>query len=191
MATEYDEETADFWEGFPLEIMDEFIKRLKVDKVGGNVLDVGSGPGRDALILEKKGLKVTCLDASSAMIQICKDRGLSAVLGDFNDMQFADKEFDGIWAYTSLLHVSKESIQKSMSEITRVLKSGGIFALGLIEGDFNDYRNSSGMDKPRWFSFYTKEEIENLLNKFNFEILYFNQFKPASKNYLNFIARLK
>lgn len=188
MATEYDEETADFWERFPPEIMDEFIKCLKV---GENVLDVGSGPGREALILENRGLKVTCLDASSAMIAICKDRGLNAVLGDFNDMQFADKEFDGIWAYTSLLHVSKESIQKSMSEIARVLKSGGIFALGLIEGDFNDYRESSGMDKPRWFSFYTKEEIENLLNKFNFEILYFNQFKPASKNYLNFIARLK
>lgn len=188
MAKDYDEETVDFWDRFPSKIIDEFVVHLKG---GAKILDVGSGPGRDGLILKQKGLDIKCLDASEAMISICKERGLDAVVGDFNNMPFDDNQFDGVWAYTSLLHVSKENIEKSFSEIVRVLKSGGIFGLGLIEGDFNDYRESSGMDKPRWFSFYTKEEIEVLLEKYNFEILYFDQFKPSSKNYLNFIARLK
>ncbi len=131
------------------------------------------------------------MDASEPMVDLCKEKGLESVVGDFNDIQFPNKEFDGVWAYTSLLHVPKEKIEKSMSEIVRVLKDGGIFGLGLMEGNFNDYRESSGMNKPRWFSFYTKNEVETLLHKFNFEILYFDEFKPASKNYLNFVARLR
>ena len=188
MAKEYDEETTGFWRDFPSQIIDQFSKHLNNK---GKVLNIGSGPGRDGLILRQKGLGVICLDASESMIDLCKEKGLESVVGDFNNILFPDREFDGVWAYTSLLHVSKEMVEKSMLEIVRVLKNGGIFGLGLIEGDFNDYRESSGVDKPRWFSFYKKEEVETLLNKFNFEIIYFDEFKPASKKYLNFVARLR
>ena len=125
------------------------------------------------------------------MVNLCKDKGLSTVLGDFNNIPFSDHKFDGVWAYTSLLHVPKDVVDISMSEIVRVLKKGGVLGLGLIEGDFNGYRESSGVQLPRWFSFYAKEEIENLLTNFGFEILYFERFKPSSLNYINFIARLK
>ncbi|MEI6480174.1 MAG: methyltransferase domain-containing protein [bacterium] len=188
LATDYDNETIDFWERFPPTIINEFVSNTK--KLG-RVLNVGSGPGRDGLILQKNGLDVTCLDASEAMVKMCKERGLISLVGDFNKMPFENEVFDGVWAYTSLLHVPKEKIDISMSEIVRVLKKGGVLGLGLIEGDFNDYRESSGVGMPRWFSFYTKEEVEKLLQKFGFEIVHFEQFKPASKNYLNFIARLK
>jgi len=58
LAQEYDDETKDFWERFPRSILDKFIKLAK-----GSVLDVGSGPGRDGLILQQHGLSVTCIDA--------------------------------------------------------------------------------------------------------------------------------
>ena len=45
------------------------------------------------------------------------------------------------------------------------------------------------MDLPRWFSFYKKEEIEDLLAANGFETVYFEEFRPNTKNYLNFIAR--
>jgi len=59
----------------------------------------------------------------------------------------------------------------------------------MIEGETEGYRESSGVNMPRLFSFYTKEELELLLNKHGFEIIYFETFKPGSKNYLNFIAK--
>jgi hypothetical protein len=76
-----------------------------------------------------------------------------------------------------------------MGEIARVLKPGGILGLGLIEGNEELYRESSGMNRPRWFSFYTKQEVETLLEKFGFDLQHFDQFKPASKNYLHFLAK--
>ena len=184
LARDYTEETAPFWDLFPRTIIDSFAGLVR-----GRVLDVGSGPGRDGLILREKGLDVVCLDASEAMVKLSKSRGLESVIGDFCALPFPDSSFDGVWAYTALLHVPKNEVKTAFSEIARVLKKGGVFGLGLIEGDDEKYRTSSGVGLPRWFSYYHKEEIEKLLNEHGFTIKYFEQFKPASKNYLNFISR--
>ena len=183
-AEAYDAETASFWDLFPRTIIDTFARM-----VHGRVLDVGSGPGRDGLILQEKGVEVTCLDASEAMIALSTSRGLQSVVGDFCALPFPDATFWGVWAYTALLHVPKAEIGTALSEIARVLTTGGVFGLGLIEGDDEKYRESSGINLPRWFSYYQKEEIENLLRMHGFAVVYFEQFKPASKNYFNFICR--
>ncbi|MDO8435470.1 MAG: class I SAM-dependent methyltransferase [bacterium] len=182
-AKEYDEETVDFWDRFPRTFFDAFMERAQ-----GDVLDVGSGPGRDGLLLKDAGLTVTCLDASEVMIALCEEKGLKAVLGDFCTLPFEDDSFDGVWAYTSLLHIPKSEMPEALEEIKRVLKAGGIFGLGMIEGATEEYRESSGVDMPRWFSFYTKQEIKELLKRCGFEVVYFEEFTPKSKNYLNLIA---
>lgn len=183
LAKEYDDETIDFWDRFPVEFLDEFAK-----KVSGRVLDVGSGPGRDALLLRDREMDVVCLDAAESMIAMTEALGFASVLGDFESMPFVDGEFDAVWAYTSLLHVPKSEIGKSIVEICRVLKNGGVFALGMGEGVFDGYRASSGIESQRWFSFYTKIELEMLLKKYGFETAHFMEYRPNTKNYLNFIA---
>ncbi|MBI4088544.1 class I SAM-dependent methyltransferase [Candidatus Kaiserbacteria bacterium] len=183
-AQAYDVETTSFWDLFPRTIIDKFASIAH-----GRVLDVGSGPGRDGLILQEKGLKVVCLDASEAMVALSTSRGLQSIVGDFCALPFPNESFGGVWAYTALLHIPKNEVRIALSEIARVLVKGGVFGLGLIEGDDEQYRESSGIHLPRWFSYYRQEEIENLLQTHEFTITYFEQFKPASKNYLNFVAR--
>ena len=184
MAKEYDDETIDFWERFPVGFVDEFCKNVQ-----GKILDVGSGPGRDGVILKNRGLDVTCIDASESMVAICKERGLEAIVGDFAALPFEDGAFDGVWAYTSLLHVPKAEVGDSIEEIRRVLKDGGVFALGLIEGDLEGYRESSGVASSRWVSFYTVEEVQSLLKAHGFDVIHFETFTPRTKRYLNFLAR--
>ncbi len=182
MAEEYDHETIDFWENFPRTFLDKFI-----ELTGKKILDVGSGPGRDGLLLQKANKEVVCLDASEAMVELSSERGLKSVLGRFDRLPFENESFNGVWSYTSLLHVPKENIETPLEEISRVLPPLGFFALGLIEGDTEEYRKSSGVEMPRWFSFYQKDEVINLCKKNNFDLVYFESFKPRSKNYLNFI----
>ena len=184
MATQYDEETVEFWDLFPRTFFDKFI-RLP----GKKVLDVGSGPGRDGLILKQHGLDVTCLDASKAMIKMCSKRGLRTVLGDFNEMPFKDESFDLVWAYTSLLHTPKSSIEQPLNEVHRILRKGGSLGVGMIEGNFEGYRSSFGGQKKRWFSFYTTAELTTLFSKHGFVVTSFESFKPSTRNYLNFIVR--
>lgn len=184
LAKEYDEETIDFWERFPPTIVSAFAER-----VSGKVLDVGCGPGRDALLLKTKGLDVIGIDASEEMVKISTARGVECVVADFAELPFADGSFGGIWAYTSLLHIPKSEVPQVLLELKRVLVPGGTFGLGLIEGEGEVYKESSRMAAPRLFSFYSKEEIEALLIQHGFEVLYFEEFKPGSKKYLNYISR--
>lgn len=184
MAKEYDNETVDFWNQFPRTFLDKF-----VELSGKKIVDVGSGPGRDGLLLQQTGKEVVCVDASEAMVKLSSERGLQSVLAGFDTLPFDDHSVDGVWSYTALLHIPKKSVSTSLKEISRVLKPSGIFALGLIEGDTEEYKESSGVDMPRWFSFYPKEEVENICKEHGFDLVYFETFKPRSKNYLNFIFR--
>ncbi|HEU5114820.1 MAG TPA: class I SAM-dependent methyltransferase [Candidatus Paceibacterota bacterium] len=184
MAKEYDEETVDFWDRFPRTFLDKFIELS-----GKKIIDVGSGPGRDGLLLQKAGKAITCVDASEAMVKLSSERGLESVIASFEGLPFGDASFDGVWSYTALLHIPKKSIDDALKEISRVLKPSGMFALGLIEGDTEEYRESSGVGLPRLFSYYKKNEVVELCRKHDLELVHFESFKPRSKNYINFIFR--
>ena len=155
---------------------------------GGALLDVGSGPGRDGLLLTAQGLTVTCLDASHAMVTPRKERGLTAVEGDLLALPFPDNSFQGVWAYTSLLHVSKQTVGTALEEIHRGLVPGGVFGLGMIEGEGECYQESSGVDMPRLFAYCGQEELEQLLLAHLFHIEYFEDFQSRSKQYLNYVC---
>jgi len=184
MAREYDNETVDFWDQFPRTFLDKFIELS-----GKKIVDVGSGPGRDGLLLQQAGKDIICIDASESMVKLSSERGLQSVLAVFDNLPFENCSFDGVWSYTALLHTPKKSINAPLEEIYRILKHSGIFALGLIEGNTEEYKESSGVDMPRWFSFFQKDEVIKLCKNHNFELIYFETFKPRSKNYLNFIFK--
>jgi len=186
LAKEYDDETASFWNQFPKTFINHF-----VEPSGEKIIDIGSGPGRDGLLLQKAGKEVVCVDASEAMIKLSSGRGLKSYLASFDNLPFKDESFDGAWSYTSLLHIPKKSVDIPLKEIFRILKPSGVFALGLIEGDNEEYRENLGVDMPRWFSFYQKEEVEDLCRQHGFKLIHFEIFKPGSKNYLNFIFQKK
>lgn len=186
LAYSYDEEVLDFWKDFPREFIEKFCSLS-----GPSVVSVGSGTAQDALLLQEAGKHVVCLDASEVMVRISSERGFKSVVGSFDALPFENGSFDAAWVYTSLLHTPKNSIGAPLAEIHRVLKPSGIFALGLIEGDTETYKLSSGVQSPRLFSLYRKEEVIELCNKYGFELAYFSEFMPRSKNYLNFIFRKK
>lgn len=184
LAQAYDEETIDFWKAFPRSFIQAF-----VNASGPNILNIGSGPGRDARLLQSVGKNVVCLDASQTMIDMCQARGLTTVLADFNHIPFGDATFNGAWAYTSLVHIPKSEIDQPLQEIHRILKPNGIFAIGNHEGDFEGYKESSGVSLPRWFSYYQKNELVNIITKHGFSLIHSETFQPGTKTYLNLIFK--
>src|SRR5690606_30479001 len=95
----YDGEVIDFWANFPLEFIDKFVASLP-----GNL---GSGSGRDAMLLKNRGLDVLCVDASKSMIGMTSAMGFESLLSSFSELDFPENSFDGVWAYTSLIHIPK------------------------------------------------------------------------------------
>lgn len=58
-----------------------------LDLISGRVLDIGAGPGRYSIELQKRGHTVTALDTSPGAIEVCRQRGVARVfVGTIHDL---------------------------------------------------------------------------------------------------------
>lgn len=182
----YDKETIDFWKNFPKTTIKTFASNLK----GNQILNLGSGPGRDSLLLKNAGLDVTCLDASKEMIKRTKKLGFKSVESDFEKMPFENEIFDGVWAYTSLLHVTKSKMEKILNKIHSIIKPEGIFLIGMIEGKYIEEKESESMPGvKRYFRYYTEQELRKVVEQSGFEMIFQERYVPNKKVYLSQIYK--
>jgi SAM-dependent methyltransferase len=67
--------------------------------------------------------EVVAVDQSPQMVETTKARGIDARVGDVQQLQFADGEFDAAVAAWMLYHVA--DIDRGLGELARVLRPGG------------------------------------------------------------------
>ncbi len=157
---------------------------------GKRVLDLGSGPGRDALMLKQRGLHPVCVDISEAMVSLCRERGLEAHKMDIEDLSFNNSSFDGVWAYASLVHIPKARIYNSMARISELLKPGGSFFVGMVEGNSEAmYKSGSKPDGKRFFALYQDDEFRGVLE--NYFVIMASKRVSTTKGetYLNYVCQ--
>ena len=104
------------------------------------VLEIGCGNGRDSLYFTKKGLEVVGIDISAKAIALAKKnkekvlknkillKSLHFKKADAEKLPFPDEYFGGIYSI-AVLHST--NLRKSIREIFRVLKKGGIAIIHL------------------------------------------------------------
>lgn len=173
----YDEEVIEFWENFPKSFVDTFAGSLP----GKRVLDLGSGSGRDALLLRGRGLEVICLDASKSMVELTTKLGFESHLATFSELDFPAGSFDGVWAYTSLIHIPKEGAKDIIRKIHALLRAKGSFVFGAIEGataEMVEHRTMPGT--MRYFKNYNKEELRQLIEPLGFTFRREENYKPQN-----------
>jgi SAM-dependent methyltransferase len=185
----YEEKTKNYVQDYISQDLELFLKMLN----GKRILDLGSGPGRDSLIFKERGFNPICVDISKSMIELCKQKGLEAYEMDMENLSFEDRSFDGVWAYTSLLHLPKDRIENVLSKIKDILKDDGVLYLGMCEGSSEGFSNNRWNNHRRYFSLYEKEELEKILSK-SFEIIHFSRVdfgsqKSYNQIYINFLCK--
>ena len=91
---------------------------------GRTVLDVGTGTGRAALGLARRGARVTGVDASAEMLRVAKARAADARLqasfevGDAHRLAYPDRAFDAAVSLRVLMHTP--DWRQCLSELCRV-----------------------------------------------------------------------
>jgi SAM-dependent methyltransferase len=89
-----------------------------------HVLEVGGGPGELAERMQKElGASVSFIDISPRMVELARERGVDAQVGDVQELPFEDRTFDTVVAAWMLYHVP--DIDRGLGEIARVLRRGG------------------------------------------------------------------
>lgn len=142
----------------------EEFKKYSALVPGKDILDIGSGAGRDAAVFTEAGFNYTGIDASQAMLDVAKERAPKGIYKqmDFYHLEFPDNTFDGFWAAASFLHVPKVDLPKLILEAKRILKPGGIGFISVKEKEQGGVEEGmieqARFDKTisRYFAFYEK-----------------------------------
>jgi 2-polyprenyl-3-methyl-5-hydroxy-6-metoxy-1,4-benzoquinol methylase len=100
------------------------------------ILDLGCGPGYEAMRLHSLGADVTGIDISTESIRIAQERNPTCrfVKMDFLALDDSLGTFDAVWASGSLIHVPPESMKQVMMGIRKVLSNTGILAAVIRDG---------------------------------------------------------
>lgn len=101
---------------------------------GPEILEIGSGPGRDADYLETLGVRVVRTDATRAFLELQAARGKHArLLNVITDT--LGGPYDGVLAFCVLIHVGKDQVDQVLAKILASLRPGGAFLVSLRDGE--------------------------------------------------------
>ena len=98
---------------------------------GRRILDVGTGTGRAAIALAKRGAIVTGVDASAEMLEVAARRAEEAhaqvtfARGDAHRLEFPDRAFDAVVCLRVLMHTP--DWRASLRELCRVSSGRVVF----------------------------------------------------------------
>jgi len=166
-----------------LEELKKFVVLVKKNG-GSKVLDLGCGSGIQSKQLSEAGLSVVGFDLSQRMINQAKKRAPKAkfIAGDMTKMDFPEESLDGVFAQASLLHIPKKLIPKVLKSIHKVLKTNGVLYLALKEGTGEKVVEEERLGRviKRFFSFFSKGEIEGFLRSAKFKVFKVKRFTSKS-----------
>jgi len=144
------------------------------------LLEIGAGTGRDSKYFQNQGFEVVCIDLSPAMIELCRQKGLTAYVMDMNDIDFPDNSFDAVYSLNSFLHLTKDEFPEILHRISTLIRTDGVFYIGIYGGyDFEGIWDKDSYIPKRFFSFFSDEHLEHEVEKVC-DILAFNRvfFEP-------------
>jgi len=94
---------------------------------GGDVLELGTGGGQDALTMIERGFAVSPTDGSPELAKEAEKRlGQPVAIMLFEELEAVDA-YDGVWASASLLHAPREALTGILARVHRALRPGGLF----------------------------------------------------------------
>ena len=133
---------------------DKFVNKLPAK---GYILDFGCGSGRDTKYFLAKDFNVDAIDGSIELCKIASEyTNIKVRHMYFNELSIVNK-YDGIWACSSILHLSLDDLVDVFKRMSKALKDEGIIYTSFKYGDFYGERNG------RFFTDMTEDSFDKLI----------------------------
>lgn len=127
----------------------------------GPVLEIGSGPGRDADYLEGRGVQVIRTDATPAFVDLLRDAGHDARLLDARTDPLGGP-YQAIFANAVLLHLSRDQFEDLLRRARGAAAPRGVLAFTLKEGDGEAWSEHK-LGVPRHFTYWREPAVRAAL----------------------------
>ncbi len=125
---------------------------------GAHVLELGSGTGRDAIELERRGFVVRRTDATEAFLEMIRADGhaadrLDAITDDFGG------PYDAVFADAVFLHFDRPQLT---GVLRKAVRAAPVLAFSTKEGPGEEWSNRF-LDLPRHFVMWQEQPLRDLL----------------------------
>lgn len=131
------------------------------------VIEIGCASGRDAKEIIKYTHHYIGLDIAEEFIRLAKEYVPEGtfVVADIESYSFPE-DVDVIFAFASLIHVPKESLQDILERAHKALRSGGVMRISMKHAD--SYREVTKEDEfgIRTYYHYSLEDLLSLVSEF-------------------------
>jgi tellurite methyltransferase len=113
---------------------------------GSFILDVGCGIGRHVVYLGGRGFKMAGVDLSPTGVKktsdACAERQIDfeGRVSDMTALPWPDMTFDAALSTSTVCHHMYADIVKTMAEVSRVLKPGGLFLVDFLHKNTQSYQ---------------------------------------------------
>jgi SAM-dependent methyltransferase len=123
----------------------EYLRQCNATSLKRQILDCGAGGKEPPLALfyrygyQTYGIEIAEEPLSQAT-QFCRQRSmrLNIFRGDMRHIPFTNESFSFVYAFNSIMFMTKPDIALSMGEIERVLKPGGLVYVNFVSVDEPD-----------------------------------------------------
>ena len=150
-------------------LLAEWLTCLPAD---ARLLDLGCGGGKDAGELSQRGYRVVGLDRTSSLLSAGRRRyrSLPLVRADLRQLPFHAMSFDGLWAAASLMHLPKPVARRILTDLSRLVRPGGLFAATVTYG-MKSRIVTDGWVPGRYFARWKKDELARAVRRAGWSIL--------------------
>jgi ubiquinone/menaquinone biosynthesis C-methylase UbiE len=145
------------------ECVNSFLEKI----LKGKILELGSGTGHWSEWLASHGFEVLGIDIADGMLNQAKNKKLSNCTFQkmsMTDLEFNDNSVENIIAITSLEFST--DLEKTFSEIKRVLRPNGNFIAAVLNADSIIGRTKKDNPTFKNANFFTEEELVSRLSEF-------------------------
>ncbi len=131
------------------------------------ILDVGAGTGLDLDRFRTAGFQGVGVDLSAGNVAVTRSHRLPAVVGSVLELPLPDDAFDVVWTMSTLVHIADDDVDRSLAELRRVCRPGGLLAIGSWGShDWEGTHDFTRFDPPRFFSLRDHDRWRLMLEPF-------------------------
>jgi len=153
----------------------------------GHVLELGSGPGWDALHLEAQALQVTRSDATPAFLTRLRAAGHDARLLDMRTGDLGGP-YDGVLANAVLLHLDRPQLETVLLRGRRAVTDEGTLGFTVKEGDGAAWTTAK-LDQPRHFTYWREAALRDVLTRAGWSVHRLDHIVGRHEPWLYVLAR--
>lgn len=178
LLNEHKGEKLDFLDDIWVEKYSEIFKKINVD----TALDLGCGLGQYTKYLISKGFITTSADISFDVLKSVKENIFDTKVIQLDmskPLPFENNSFDLVFANLSIHYFDKETTEKLLEEIKRILKDGGYF-IGSVNSSktFKFIKDVAVEIEPNYYFEYgrnvrlwDKEQFDYFFKDFKIDVL--------------------